>query len=602
MAYTVEVEYFNAFWLKNVTSKRLDVNGGTDTSYYSKVFPGLPWRGFSDGYPNWPLSVTNAPYTNSDFGPNYYSSDTGSKWIIEESRIKGGFNNTSVDLSARAYLKEDLNTQRYRRSSLIYSGIYNTRTQFNDTNVFSVGENITKSVDPHNGSIQLIYAMDNNLTIFQENKVSQGLIDKDTIYTTEGGTTTLPPGTVLGQITPYVGDYGISRNPESFASFGFRRYFVDKDRNAVMRLSRDGLFEISKYGMNDYFRDTLSKISDEPVRYVSSEHGVVSQNPSYPYTPPVAIGQVGPYIEISIPGDPPDDIEIGAIVEYEDSNGDWYTTASIVTGLDLSNSYIYVSEAALGNATNGAAENVRFVTYKYNRIQGGFDTYKNNYIVSMQRRSGSKTDDLISDYNTGNNEGYYSTVAFDESVQGWTTFYTYRPDFIFSLKDNLYTTFQAGLYKHYDINANHNEFYGTRSASSIEFIFNANPSVNKVFKTINYEGSNGWQVDSFESDLEGVISGVVYSDRTNVIKSYDEGIYYENGIPYRAGFTLKEGKYFANVVNNSVARPGEVTFGNMVSGVKGYFAVVKMSTDDTTDVNGVKELFAASSEIVVSSR
>mgnify|MGYP006908221333 CR=1 FL=1 len=600
MAYTIEVDYYNSFWLKNTTTPRIDRNGTLD--FYASVFPGLPWESNTTGFPNWPPTTASAPYSNVYENSNIYSLNLGSNWVIEEARIRGGFNNTSVDFGPRAYLKEELNTQRYRPSALIYSGIYNSRTQFNETNVFSVGQDITRSVDPHNGSIQLIYAMDNNLTILQENKVSQGLIDKDTIYTTEGGTQTLPPGTVIGQITPYVGDYGISRNPESFAAFGFRRYFVDRDRNAVMRLSRDGLFEISKYGMNDYFRDELSKISDVPVAYTSNEYSLISQNPVYPAPAISPVTQVGPWLEIAIPGGSIDgsEIEVGALVEYYDGSS-WFTTESVVTGLEINNNYIYVSSASLGNGSN-AAQEVRFVTYKKDYIQGGYDTYKSNYLVSIQRRSGSKTDDLISDYNTDNNEGYYSTVAFDESVQGWTTFYTYRPDFIFNLKDNLYTSFEGSLYRHYDGSANHNEFYGTRSASSIEFIFNANPSVNKVFKTINYEGSNGWQVDSFESDIEGVISGVVYSDKTNAIKSYDEGLYYEGGIPYRAGFTLKEGKYFANVVNNSVARPGEVTFGNMVSGVKGYFAVVKMSTDDTTDVNGVKELFAASSEIVVSSR
>ena len=30
--------------------------------------------------------------------------------------------------------------------------------------------------------------------------------------------------------------------------------------------------------------------------------------------------------------------------------------------------------------------------------------------------------------------------------------------------------------------------------------------MSKVFKTVNYEGGNGWEVDSFESDITGVDS------------------------------------------------------------------------------------------------
>ena len=65
---------------------------------------------------------------------------------------------------------------------------------------------------------------------------------------------------VLGQSVPYVGEYGISKNPESFASYGFRSYFTDKARGVVLRLSRDGLTEISMHGMVDYFRDKLAAI------------------------------------------------------------------------------------------------------------------------------------------------------------------------------------------------------------------------------------------------------------------------------------------------------------------------------------------------------
>jgi len=72
---------------------------------------------------------------------------------------------------------------------MIYSGIFNSRTDINQTNVFSVADDITKSVDPANGSIQKLYAEDTNLIIFQESKVSRALIDKDAIYSAEGGGT-----------------------------------------------------------------------------------------------------------------------------------------------------------------------------------------------------------------------------------------------------------------------------------------------------------------------------------------------------------------------------------------------------------------------------
>ena len=50
------------------------------------------------------------------------------RYLIEESRIKGGFNETSMDLGVRAYLADDEYSVVYRKNAMIYSGIYNAKT------------------------------------------------------------------------------------------------------------------------------------------------------------------------------------------------------------------------------------------------------------------------------------------------------------------------------------------------------------------------------------------------------------------------------------------------------------------------------------------
>ena len=120
-------------------------------------------------------------------------------YVIEESRIRGGFNNVSTDYGAKAYIVESNKNAVDRSNSLIYSGIYNSTTELNETNVFSVAESITKSVDPNFGSIQRIYSEDTNLLILQENKVSKALIDKDAIYSAEGGGSVTSSNLVIGQ-------------------------------------------------------------------------------------------------------------------------------------------------------------------------------------------------------------------------------------------------------------------------------------------------------------------------------------------------------------------------------------------------------------------
>ena len=227
----IEVKYFNTFLLKKTSKSEEPIWNGSF---------GIPEN--IGGYP----VVTSINDDNN--------------WAIEESRIRGGYNNTTVDFGVKAYLVEDEPSQALKASGLIYSGIFNSRTGINRTNVFSVAEDITKTADPSNGSIQKLYAEETNLTILQELKCSRALINKDAIYSAEGAGTVTSSNLVIGVIQPYTGEYGISRDPGSFAVYGYRKYFSDRNNNAIIRLSRDGIEEISRYGMTDYFRDQLNNI------------------------------------------------------------------------------------------------------------------------------------------------------------------------------------------------------------------------------------------------------------------------------------------------------------------------------------------------------
>ncbi len=458
MGAVIEVEYFNTFLLKKTNKSNKPV-----------------WNG-SKGIPS---SLGGYPVVSG--GEPSFS------YAVEESRIRGGYNNTTTSNGVKAYLVEDEPNASNRVNSLIYSGIYNSRTGINNSNVFSVGEEITKSADPVNGSIQKLYAEDTNLIIFQEAKVSRALIDKDAIYTAEGGGSITNTNTTIGTIQPYGGNFGISRDPGSFAVYGYRKYFTDRDRNAVLRLSMDGLTEISNYGMYDYFRDDFRNIN------IGSNSGIVT---------------------------------------------------------------------------------------------GGWDVYNKQYVLSTKQPPGSSN---------------YNTLSFDEGVRGWTSFFTYRPDKLFSLRNSYYTVKDGGLWKHYSPNADRNRFYGAISPSTVTLVFNPRVSGVKSFNTVNYEGSNGWKVSSFSTDEYSTSNLNEVGDTALPIYSYDEGVYYEGGVKYRIGFNRKENKYFASIVNNSPAFQEEVLWGRSVSGVKGFYATVKVSTDATTNVGGPKELFAVSSSYSESS-
>ena len=177
---------------------------------------------------------------------------------VESNRVRDDYNAVTIDKGVKASmpLAEQYKEER-KGSGLIFSGIYNSTSGVNRTNQFIQAEPITKDLNPVNGSIQKLFTRDTDLLTFCENKVFKILAKKDALFNADGNTNVTSNAQVLGQSIPFTGEYGISKNPESFASESYRVYFSDKDRGAILRLSRDGITPISSQGMKDWFRDHL---------------------------------------------------------------------------------------------------------------------------------------------------------------------------------------------------------------------------------------------------------------------------------------------------------------------------------------------------------
>ncbi len=621
----IEVKYFNTFLLKKA------VNTGDDVLWNGSF--GIPES--IGGYPV--QSLTN----------------TDNSWVIEESRIRGGYNNTTVDFGAKAYIVEEEPQQTRRFNALIYSGIFNSRTGINRTNVFSVAEDITKATDPANGSIQKLYAEDTNLNIFQELKISRALIDKDAIYAAEGGGTVTASNLVIGVIQPYAGKYGISKNPESFAVYGYRKYFADVNNNVICRLSSNGIEEISSFGMKDFFRDELNAtVTNQSNGKIIGAYDVYGKD----------------YI-VSMQNQ-----QSFKTLNFDEKPKGWVSLFSYAPdqAFSLRNNF-YTVKSIGGNATvNGT------VTASPNVTVDGVQNFIEQY---------STVELLV------NGVPNYTAVPLGTTVVSFnsaTGALVLSGNVTLANNDNLTFGGVARLWRHYDTSVNRGNFYGQDNKTSITFVFNPNPTVSKTFNTVGYEGSNGWDVSSFVSDNTGtqfVGSWQNSNDVTSQIKSYTDGEYvltegsgsasaasvttsvvlslasisgiirtgdivtglgvqlnttvvsfnsatglltvnanlgiaqdailsfngavsrvdYQSVFgtinppnqKYYAGFVLKENKYVANLINNSAPTPGEIIFGDSISGIKGFYSVVKMSTDGTTDLGGEKNLFAVESNSII---
>jgi hypothetical protein len=179
---------------------------------------------------------------------------------VESNRIRDDFNAPVIDKGVRVSttLEQDYKEDRVR-NGLIYSGIINSKSNVNESNQFIQALNITKELLPSFGSIQKLYARDTDLVALCEDKIVKIYADKDILFNADGSSNVTASNLVLGTAVPFTGEYGIGLNPESFAVYGYRIYFADAVRGAILRLSMDGLTDISMAGMNDFFKDRLAK-------------------------------------------------------------------------------------------------------------------------------------------------------------------------------------------------------------------------------------------------------------------------------------------------------------------------------------------------------
>ena len=439
---------------------------------------------------------------------------------VESDRIRDNFNLAFIANGVKASTTvEQEYKEEHRKYGLIYSGLYNSTSGVNNLNQFIMAEKITKDVNPIYGSIQKLHSRDSDLVTLCEDKCLRILANKDAVFNADGNPNLTATENVLGQTIPFSGEYGISTNPESFASESYRVYFTDKARGAVIRLSKDGITPISNHGMKDWFKDNL-KLStkllgshdDKKDEYniTLSDRIILDKNDlsvsslafwsrqthngTHGWEPVTlnstdirhAIAGEAGYIETNVP----------RIVE-----GKVYRiTYTIVSGSQ--GSLILANHTTISSRLNSAHtdNNVPLIgelypgTYSLNWLQGPQNVGKIS-IWCNNSFEGSISNIRVQEVLEGP-----LTVTFKEDVRGWVSFKSFVPENAMSMTNDYYTFLNGNLYKHHDEAVQMNTFYEINSqnnvfpvsvfaASSVTVVLNDFPSNVKEFNTLNYEGS-----------------------------------------------------------------------------------------------------------------
>lgn len=154
-----------------------------------------------------------------------------------------------------------------RPATCIYSEAFVSETFINGLS--TVYDDNWQTYNNDFGGIYKLHAEGFNLFAYQERKIMRiGINQSSFVDPTTGASTVALSSDVLAEIPFYYdGEFGISKNPESFAFFGSAKYNLDVNRGVVLRLSNDGLTPISKvFKMHKFFTDICQLILGSTTR------------------------------------------------------------------------------------------------------------------------------------------------------------------------------------------------------------------------------------------------------------------------------------------------------------------------------------------------
>jgi len=269
---------------------------------------------------------------------------------VESNRIRDDYNAFTIDKGPKvSTVLDEPYAEERRGSGYIFSQIYNSTSGINRLNQFIQAEPITKDLNPIHGTIQKLHARDTDLITLCEDKCFRVLANKDALFNADGNANLTSNQAVLGQTVPYAGEFGISKNPESFASYGFRSYFTDKNRGAVIRLSMDGITNIAEKGMSSFFADNLRTATTAVGSYDDDKdiYNITLNNLSNYWQKRLSLDaeyQLDPDCK-----DAPDSLVPSTTLSFKESIDGWTARKSFIqeSGVTLNNNYYTFKQGRL---------------------------------------------------------------------------------------------------------------------------------------------------------------------------------------------------------------------------------------------------------------
>lgn len=117
-----------------------------------------------------------------------------------------------------------------------------------------------------------------------------------------------------------------------------------------------------------------------------------------------------------------------------------------------------------------------------------------------------------------------NTISHSERNKGWTSFWSYLPDYLLRLNNRFYSIKNGQLWQHNDTeNSEMNNFYGIAGSSAIRTVINDVMAEDKIFKTLVLESNQKWQANIKTNLTDGEIKSTEFNTRESRQFSFIRG-------------------------------------------------------------------------------
>jgi hypothetical protein len=467
-------------------------------------------------------------------------------WIIDGS-VSDLFP-SKINGNGRPFVVDEYAAQKYYPTLVRYSQAYQSNTNINQTNRFYPAN--YDEYDRARGDIQRLKVRGTNMRVFQSRAVGVVGVYREMLTNADGSTNLIQNDQIVNRINYYSEAYGMGNEFCGLASGSTRDYFVDPVIGAILRVSADGITNLTETFKGQFYISNL--LTPYAKTWYAADGSKARILAAYDFFEEDAVfcleaGDNGSTLAAS------ETYGLTYLLEFSGNGvaGD-VVTITVTSGGDTE---VFTYTLVIGDTIASICLNIATLI---NNTSVLFSAGHGSNSVEISHGSDPINGDIT--ITPGDVPEY--TFSFNEKRNAFSSFFDYFPEWICNAQDKIVTWHDGEIWVHDTDYAN---FYGTQYDSSITLVFNDQVAVAKTFNTISYQANDVWT-----SSTTGDVNTSFINPQTNLqqesnLKTAD----YEN----------TNGKYSAAFMNDANSRSTEAEGINNGDSLLGQWCEVKLSIE-----------------------